>query len=290
MEFLGRQRNLSFTGMVNYEWLDFKQYFDFEEFGNFRQHYFRAGGELAYSFNRSNSTGLGFRYEALRFDPSLVAILDVKGKNSLTTGSAFFRRNTLNRNIYPSDGIRLDIAGDWIMEQSGELTLYQEGVPIINQDSLQISYDPYGRTSLLLETYLRTGKKGVFLGMLQSGMNFSYNQYFSNDFIVGGLTRQFRNQVVFAGYAENTIFSNSVSALQLGYQHELYDKLFLTWRSNAMVYNYVPRKNLEANPKFLSGHALTVGYLTAIGPIEFSAMYGDQAGKLRAYVNIGLQF
>jgi outer membrane translocation and assembly module TamA len=57
-----------------------------------------------------------------------------------------------------------------------------------------------------------------------------------------------------------------------------------------MIYNYIPRKNFDADTKFLSGHALTAGYLTAIGPVELSVMYGDQAGKLRAYVNIGLHF
>jgi NTE family protein len=290
LEYLGKRRNFSAVGTLQYEFLDFNHYSDFDEFGSFRQHYFRVGGEFGYSFDRSNATGLGLRYESLRYDPSLIAILDVKGKNSLVTGSAFYRINTLNRNVYPSRGWKLDYAAEWVMSQRGELTLYKEGQPILNADSLGISYDPYGRTTLLLDYYRAAGKKGVLLGGLQGGMNFNYNQYLTNDFIVGGLTRQFRNQVVFAGYPENTIFTNSVAALQLGYQYELFEKLFLTWRSNAMIYNYIPRKNFDADTKFLSGHALTAGYLTAIGPVELSVMYGDQAGKLRAYVNIGLHF
>jgi NTE family protein len=121
-------------------------------------------------------------------------------------------------------------------------------------------------------------------------MNFNYNQYFTNDYIVGGLTRQFRNQIVFAGYQENMQQTNSVAALQLGYQYELFDKLFLTWKSNGMFYNFINRKSVQSNSAFLSGHALTVGYLTTIGPVEFSVMYGDQSRKLSTYVNIGLQF
>jgi NTE family protein len=134
------------------------------------------------------------------------------------------------------------------------------------------------------------GKKGVFLASLQSGTNFNYNQYFTNDYIIGGLTRQFRNQVVFAGYQENMLQTNSAAALQLGYQYEIFDNLHLTWRSNGMIYNFVNRLAVQSNPAFLSGHALTVGYLTTIGPVEFSVMYGDQSRKLGAYVNIGLQF
>jgi outer membrane translocation and assembly module TamA len=57
-----------------------------------------------------------------------------------------------------------------------------------------------------------------------------------------------------------------------------------------MGYGFIARMNGEAAGRFLSGHAITAGYLTAIGPIEFSAMYGDQSGKFQAYVNIGLAF
>lgn len=290
LEYLGKRRNFSFTGSLQYEWLDFKQYNDFDELGAYRQYFFKAGGELARSYNRSNSAGIGFKYERLKYNPKLVAIFDMKGKNNLLTSSAFFRRNTLNKNIYPSTGIKLDLSADWIMDQNGELTFYREGTPILNTDTLGLAYNPYGRTSLLLETYFKSGKKGVILGMLQSGMNFQYNQFFTNDYLIGGLTRQFRNQVVFAGYAENTVFSNSVAALQLGYQYELFEKLFLTWRSNLAVYDFVHRNKIPTDTKFLSGHALTMGYTTAIGPIEFSVMYGDQARKLKAYVNIGLSF
>jgi NTE family protein len=290
MEYLGKHRNFSLTGGINLEYLDFPQYVYFEEFAKIRQKYFKVFSELAYSFNRSNMVGIGLRHERIRYDPSLIAIFDIKGKNNLTTTSVFFQRNTLNRNIYPSKGLRLHFAADWVMTQSGELTFYREGTPIFNSDTADIAYDPYTRLNLLVEGFWKIGKKGVLLASLQSGVNFNYNQYFTNDYIVGGLTRQFRNQVVFAGYQENMLQTNSASALQLGYQHEILEKLHLTWRSNGMLYDFVNRKSIPSNPDFLSGHALTVGYLTTIGPVEFSVMYGDQSRKLGTYVNIGLQF
>ncbi len=290
MEYLGKRRNLSVTAQFQYEFINFPQYAEFEQLGEFRQHFLKLGAEMAYSYNRNQMVGMGFRHERLRFNPSLIAVFDIKGKNNLLAGSLFYRLNTLNRNIYPSKGWKVDLQGDWIMQQKGSLTFFSEGQPILNTDSLNLSYDPYTRSAVLVENFHPIGNKGVLLGMAQLGMNFQYGQYFTNDFIVGGLTRQFRNQAVFAGYTENELFSNSVASLQLGYQYELFEKLYLTWRSNIMGYDFIARKNSEASGRFLSGHALTAGYLTAIGPIEFSAMYGDQSRKFQAYVNIGLSF
>ena len=290
MEYLGRRRNLSLAAQLQYEFLDIPQYADFTPYGESRQYFFKLGAEIGYSYNRSQMLGLGFRYEQLRFNPSLISLFAVKGKSNLLAGSMFYRLNTLNRNVYPSKGWKLDIQGDWITSQDESLTFFIEGKPILNTDSLNLSRDPYGRTMLLAENYQRLGSRGTLLAMAQAGINFRYGQFFVNDFMVGGMTRQFRNQVVFAGYSENEIFSNSVASLQLGYQHEIFDKLYLAWRSNIMAYDFVARKDAEAVGRFLSGHALTASYLTAIGPIEFSAMYGDQSRKLQAYVNIGLSF
>ena len=57
-----------------------------------------------------------------------------------------------------------------------------------------------------------------------------------------------------------------------------------------MFYNIISNNNLKVEPAFLSGYAISIAYLTTIGPIEFSLMYGDQSKRLVTYVNIGLPF
>jgi NTE family protein len=96
--------------------------------------------------------------------------------------------------------------------------------------------------------------------------------------------------VTFAGYPEGTVTTGSLAALQAAYRHELYSSLYLTLRANGMFYNIIPNKNFNTETSFLSGYSLSIAYLTTIGPIEFSVMYGDQSKKLTTYVNIGLPF
>ena len=63
--------------------------------------------------------------------------------------------------------------------------------------------------------------------MFQGGINFEYNRSILNDFIVGGLTKTIRNQVLFGGLEENSINSSGVAALQVGLRYEMYNNFYL---------------------------------------------------------------
>jgi NTE family protein len=153
-----------------------------------------------------------------------------------------------------------------------------------------VEYKPYLRLSSIIQQFFKVGRKGTFEALFQAGINFNYSQFFLNDYYAGGLLRQFRNQVTFAGYPEGTVTSGSIAALQAAYRHELYSSLYLTLRANGMFYNFLSNKNVNPETSFLSGYSLSIAYVTTIGPIEFSVMYGDQSKRLVTYVNIGLPF
>jgi NTE family protein len=290
MEYVGKRRDFSFVLGTQYEFLDFNSYNKFEQTDIYRQSYFKADLRINYSTNRRFTAGIGTRYETLKYKPGLKADFNAGGKNNFLTSYAELKWNTLDRNIYPRKGFKLDVGGEIVYNQDGNIIYYENGNPIFNTDSLGLSYDPYARFLLNLETYKQVGRKGTFFTLLQSGMNFNYNVYFLNDFFVGGLNRLFRNQVLFAGYEEGTINTGSIAALQLGYRQQVYTNFFLSLRTNAMLYGFIKKNENFKTAKFLSGHSLSLGYLTAIGPVEFSVMYGDQSGKLKTYVNIGLPF
>jgi len=109
---------------------------------------------------------------------------------------------------------------------------------------------------------------------------------------VGGLTNVFRNQVTFAGIDEGTVTTSSIATLQLGLRFQMYPSLFITGRANALYHNFLSNTNRFrfATATFLSGYSLTLGYNFVLGPLEVSAMYCDQTGKLLPYVNLGIPF
>ena len=290
MEYVGKRRDFSVVLGTQYEFLDFNSYNKFEETDIYRQTYFKADLRINYSADRRFTAGIGTRYETLKYKPGLKADFNAGGINKFLTSYVELKWNSLDRNIYPRSGFKLDVGGEIVYNQDGNIIYYENGNPILNTDSLGLSYEPYARFLLNLETYKAVGRKGTFFTLIQSGMNFNYNVYFFNDFFVGGLNRLFRNQALFAGYQEGSINTGSMASLQLGYRQQLYTNFFLSLRTNGMLYGFLSRNENFKNAKFLSGHALSLGYLTAIGPVEFSVMYGDQSGKLKTYVNIGLPF
>ncbi len=290
LQFMGKNKNIAMILGSRYESIDFNTYSDFKPEDVYRQNYFMSEIRFQYSWNRSSTIGIGTRYETLSYKPSLKANLSLKGKNEFLTSSLYFKYNTLDRNVYPRSGSYIDFSADYVYAQSGKVQFYSDGQPIINSDSLGVEYNPYARVSSTIQQFLPVGKKGTFEALFQAGLNFNYSQFFLNDFYAGGLLRQFRNQVTFAGYPEGTVTSGSLVALQAAYRHELYSSLYMTLRANGMFYNIISNKNFNFETAFLSGYSLSIAYLTTIGPIEFSVMYGDQSKRLVTYINIGLPF
>src|SRR4030095_9615223 len=96
-----------------------------------------------------------------------------------------------------------------------------------NLDSLGISYNNFPRVSLNTEIYIPLYPRSTLFTLLQSGINFNYRQNILNDYVVGGMTKQFKNQIMFAGLEEGTITTASVAALQLGLRYELFNNGYL---------------------------------------------------------------
>lgn len=290
LQYLGKNKNIAMILGTRFESIHFNTYSDYKAEDVYRQNYFMGEIKFQYSWNRSNAIGIGTRYENLFYKPALKANFSLKGHNDFFTSTIYFKHNTLDRNVYPRRGSYIDLNLDYVYAQSGKLDFYADGQPIINSDSLGIEYEPYIRVSSIIQQFFKVGRKGTFETLFQAGLNFNYSQFFLNDFYAGGLLRQFRNQVTFAGYPEGTVTTGSLAALQAAYRHELYSSLYLTLRANGMFYNLISNKNFNTETSFLSGYSLSIAYLTTIGPIEFSVMYGDQSKRLTTYVNIGLPF
>jgi NTE family protein len=143
---------------------------------------------------------------------------------------------------------------------------------------------------LNVEGYLRLSPKVVLTGSFQGGINFRYNQSVLNDFNIGGLTKTFRNQILFAGLEENTVNTPSVAAAHVGLRYRLYNNLYLHGRVNGLVNNFISTNNILQKPNRLTGYSATLAYNFALGPLEISAMYCDQTKKVMSYFNLGIPF
>ena len=234
--------------------------------------------------------GLGTRFEWIKYTPSIRPNLSFTGRNNFVTSYAFVNHNSLDRNVYPKRGIKWECEIGQVFDQHPTLSFYLNGEPIGDPDSIKIGRDPYARVVLNAQQYIPLSSKTNLELELQSGINFNYSDNVMNEFVVGGLTKTFRNQVTFAGLQEGSIYAPSVFSYNMGVRYEMFNNAYITGRANILFTNFISKSNFFQNSNFFSGYALTFGYNFALGPLEISAMYSDQSRQLGTYINLGIPF
>jgi NTE family protein len=286
LQFLGRISNFALTLGTQFDQFNITTYNNYKESGLYGQNYFKIDGKLGYYTNRNLAIGLGTRFEWIQYNPSITSSLEFQGQNNFITTYFFVKHNTLDRPLYPKRGIKIDAEADYVYEQNPDVEVHNT---LPRQDSV-FSASPYGRLLFNFQGYTPIGRRYTFLTHVQSGINFDYQNNIMNEFSIGGLTDQFHNQITFAGLREGSFYSPSVAELQVGLRYQLFSNTFLTGRANVLFNNFISTSSFFVNPNFLSGYAVTFTYNFALGPIEVSAMYSDQAKRVIGYVNIGIPF
>ena len=278
LQLLGNKKNISANAEVLAEVInEFPLYTNFVKHAIYRQSYLKADITAGSAYNRKFFMGLGTRFEALHYTPDLTSDLEIRGRNTFLNSYAVIRFNTLTNSIYPKRGTKIELEGGYIYNQKPDFRVFDHGQPVTNIDSLGFGTKPFSRIKLNVEHYIPFAQRFSLLTQSQVGINFTKKENLSNDFFIGGLTSSFRNQIVFAGLREATVFQEAL--LLQDYQSDT--GLFPTCTSSAtsmlLSYNFTGSKELN-DAKWLTGYGLTfaVHYL---GPLQVSVMYCDQFKK-----------
>ncbi|TDW97300.1 patatin-like phospholipase family protein [Dinghuibacter silviterrae] len=289
LQYFGTHNQTALIATFEDEAPEYNTYTNFDQDGIYRNLYAVGDLRIQRSVNRIVALGLGTRFENSVFRPVLTSPLVLKGADNFFTSYPYFQVNTLDRWNYPRSGSKVNAEYDLTYGQSPDFEITDNGVRV-NTDSLNKNAADYTRFLLDATQYISLHRKSTLFWQTQTAVNFRYQVNRVNDFMVGGLTPQFHNQVTFAGYDEGMVYTSSISSLLLGFRYEALPQIYLTARENVGVYNYLNVKDQLVSPSFLSGSSLSAGYDSPIGPIEFSLMYGDQSRKVLGYVNLGINF
>ncbi len=287
LQYFSRTSNFSFSLNTQYDHFNISTYdSQFKAVGLYGQGYFKFDSRVGYATQQNINFGLGTRFEWVQFSPSLNSPIDFNGTNKFTTSYIFFKRNTLDRTIYPMRGMKIDAEAGWVFGQVPNII--SQGS--LNPDSVPISTRSYARAVFKLETYSKIGSRTTLLVNAQTGVNFNYDRNIMNEFSVGGLTEMFHNEITFAGLKEGSLYTPATAEIQLGIRYQLFTNTYLIGRANTLFNNFISKSDFFKNPDFLSGYALTFAYNFVLGPLELSAMYCDQSRTVAGYINIGIPF
>lgn len=289
LQYLGRLKNVALLLETQYDNFDIGTYSGYKQDGLYNLNFFKFGTKLQFSAKRQFTVGVGSRFEWVKYNPKISSEVEFKGSKKFFTPFAYLARNSLDKSIYPRRGFKLDIEAGWVAPQNSHIRFYENGVQV-PPGVIFISDRSFYRSSLNLETYTPLSKRTTLLFNVQGGANFDYADNALNEFVIGGLTKTFRNQITFAGLPEGAEYSSSVAALQGGLRVQIFNNTYLMGRANVLFNNFVEDSGFFVTRDFFSGYALTFSYNFALGPLEISAMYCDQTGKIQSYVNLGIPF
>ncbi|CAL1519422.1 patatin-like phospholipase family protein [Chitinophaga sp. MM2321] len=289
-KYMGRSRDFGF-GLSTYYENSGLTFYD-EDFGKMQQYrnkYANVNVNFQYSPGRNMSMGAGTRWEYIKYKPQFSPFMEVSGSTNQLNSYVYYGINSLNRKMYPTSGLLLNLEGGYIYNQHPGIKVNTNGQPL-DLDSAGVKFNDYQRIMLMTKYYIPLGQSHRSALELDGGLglNLGYNESAVNAFVVGGMTNVTRNQIPFVGLYEGEVISSSVGALQVAWQYEVIRNIFAIPRIGAAVYDADVFN--AGRFKYLSGYGLGAGYSSRLGPIEATMMYSDQSGKLKFYVNMGFNF
>jgi len=290
LQYIGRLKTFGLTLKTQFDRFNVITYEQYKQNGLYRQDNWEVSEKFHYSPSRSITVGIGHRFEWLHYRPTISSNLEIKGSNHFSSLFAYVKYNTLDRNIFPRKGIKVDAEAGQVLPQHSSLQFLVNGQPPDNPDSLSISTTSYLKTWLAAEGYISFTNRTTLFLQAQSGINFNYSSNLMNEYVVGGMTKLFRNQVTFAGLQEGSVYSPAMLMAQIGLRQQIFINTYLIGRANILFNNFISTSKFFTYPDFYSGYALTFSYNFALGPLDLSIMYSDQTRKVQGYINLGIPF
>lgn len=291
LQYIGRLKTFGLTLKTQFDRFDVITYEQYKQSGLYRQDNWEVSEKFHYSPpGRSITIGIGHRFEWLHYRPTISSNLEFKGSNHFSSLFAYVKYNTLDRNIFPRKGMKIEAEAGQVLPQRSTVQFLVNGEPPNNPDSLSVSTTSYLKTWFAAEGYISFTNRTTLFLQTQSGINFNYSGNLMNEYIVGGMTKLFRNQVTFAGLQEGSVYSPAMLMAQIGLRQQIFINTYLIGRANILFNNFISTSKFFSYPDFYSGYALTFSYNFALGPLDLSIMYSDQTRKVQGYINLGIPF
>lgn len=285
LQYLGRIKNVAFVAGFHLDNQDINSYNDYKLDGSYKQSYNKGFVNFQNSGSKAITLGTGTAFEYIHYNPAIHSIAEAKGQMTAIRTYVYLKYNNLNQVFYPTRGFKLNAEFGYIYDQKPNLRYFENGVQTNN-----LNFDNYSRLNFDGTLFVPFNSRLTAFTEMQAGINFTDKPNVLNNFLIGGINGNFRNQVRFAGLQEATVNSSSAAALQIGVRYSIFNNAYIIGRANALLKDFATTKNSTSAGTWLSGYALSFAYKTPIGPLELSAMYSDQSRRVQSYVLFGIPF
>ena len=244
----------------------------------------------------NTALSIGVQQENLIFRPKVGAGL-LFNRLSYTNYNLYARleHNSLNRNIFPTEGTRLSLELKGLRNGGYEVSGLNPEVGL-NGDSL-FSFKPYTKLSLRAERLLPISSRASLKTSAFAGLVTSPGNTFGDFFLVGAPEALTRRSIPFYGLNTNHLVAQAAVGAGIGYQHFFRRNMFYSLDANAGFFDEPDRPGEDRIDlqQFILGLGLTGGINTIIGTVKMTLMYPfagnvNTAQELRLFLSIGHRF
>lgn len=244
-------------------------------------------------FNNDWSLGAGISYQKNKFSPDVTSDDSYNGYVSNYYAYLLSESITTDRPHFPTRGHIFYAKGGVVFNRRADITYSPaDGGPTEDISSVLNKVDDYYRFMANFTQFHPLDKKWTLFYTLQTGVCLHSQGFIVDNFYMGGIQQLFRQQIVFAGLNEQQINSSSTASGMLGMQYNFAGSLFLMGRANTGIYNFSTlTKAWDSNTvKSINGFSLGLGYNLGFLPMELTAMYSPEIGKVYSHLKIGFVF
>lgn len=270
---------------------------------SYKMRIFKNYNFLQWKVKRNMCLHAGYETEFLFFSPRISSdtlFSIVKSINSVNSSIvAGLQVNTLNRQVLPTKGIRLQASYKYLLNSNLTLRLQPETRKLNGNKDITETYSNYGKINVSFELFQPLSKQLVFF-IGADGNIFTNNVFNPFDvYFLGSVERNNSRSLSMVGYRNAEIQAANYLMSNTGLQWNVFSAFYLKATVSALVkgtddYQDLYRKfDAENNGqvRHYGGGALTFSYLIPkLGPLSFTVHKSFNRQQVVLYASLGYKF
>lgn len=248
-----------------------------------------------YFFSQYSGLEAVFALRYSQFSPNISSTIRIDGYNKDLQGLLNYQINTLNRPFLPTSGVDAEFTTSIQFSRKYFVENLSSDSTTIDTSLFVTPKDPMFRAYFCINSYKSVGRKTTILTNIQGGalsVLSNYENYYLDNFLIGGSQKLYKNQFIFAGYQDVQLAATSFASGLIGIQYNVWGELYLLGKANIGVYNFISNSGFtnDIDKKIISGFSGTLAYNLSALPFEFSWGYSPEVNKVFSSIRIGFIF
>lgn len=215
-----------------------------------------------------------------------------------TSFKAGFMHNSLDRNVFPTSGTKITVAGHFSPDNALDIRF---GPPNADAEQLvdtTLAGMNYARLRIGVDAFLPVGERSSFRVSPFLASTFGLRPSITDFFLLGGPETVSQRAIPFYGLDPHELAIEGVLGLRAGYQSLVTERLLVHLDANVGFFSEPATLDDEPGSwldECIAGAQIGIGYQSIVGPVRLHVMlpFDDleaTSNQVRTYLSLGFRF